>query len=84
MRQGKKMEPFQTACRGADCGALIWLVPMIKKNGTPGWGPMDPDVEFPNTPPDEWDPRLSHHLTCPNANDFSNRGGRHGRVHDDG
>ena len=50
----RELKPFQTECRGPNCGTLIWMMPIVKANGEPGWGPMDPDPDLPNEPPEEW------------------------------
>lgn len=72
----KGVQPFQTACRGENCGVMIWMVPMVKVSGKPGWGPMDLDPDLPDEPPEEWDATRSHYLSCPDADTFAPRGGR--------
>lgn len=65
---------FKTECRS--CGEPMWMVPTWKKDGSPGWAPMNVDEEDPNTPPLEFVRELAHHRSCPEAAKWRN--GRRG------
>lgn len=67
----KSLRPFRGTCRGKTCGADIWMVPITKRDGTPGWAPMDLDEDDPDAVPEDWDPERSHYHTCPDADQFS-------------